>query len=156
MRFWQDGWYGDQSFQLAFSRLYGIAIDREASIEASLSRQGVEDRRIWDVHFIREFNDWEIDEGLHFLHILGANTPLMDVGDWMRWKLKPNGDFDIWLYHNELRDSLPVVFPRKGIWRVKVPMCVSFFIWCVAWNKILTGDNLRLKGLDFVDWCIMC
>ena len=84
MRFWQDGWYGDQSFQLAFSRLYGIAIDREASIEASLSRQGVEDRRIWDVHFIREFNDWEMDKGLHFLHILGANTPLRDVGDWMR------------------------------------------------------------------------
>ena len=51
-RFWQDGWYGDQPFQLAFPRLYGIAIDREASIEASLSRQGVKDRRIWDVCFI--------------------------------------------------------------------------------------------------------
>ena len=23
------------------------------------------------------------------------------------------------------------------------------------WNKILTSDNLRLRGLDFVDWCIM-
>ena len=95
MRFWQDGWYGDQPFQLAFSRLYGIAIDREAFVEASLSRQGVEDRKIWDVHFIREFNDWEMDEGLLFLRILGANTSSMDVGDWMRWKLNPNGDFDI-------------------------------------------------------------
>ena len=45
----------------------------------------------------------------------------------------------------------------KGIWRVKAPRRVSFFFWCVAWNKILTGDNLRrLRGLDFVDWCIMC
>ena len=51
VRFWQDGWYGDQSFQVAFPRLYGIAIDKEASVEASLSRQGVEDRRIWDVRF---------------------------------------------------------------------------------------------------------
>ena len=40
MRFWQDEWYGDQTFQLAFPRLYGIAIDREASVEASLSRRG--------------------------------------------------------------------------------------------------------------------
>ena len=95
VRFWQDGWYGDQPFQLAFSRLYGIAIDREAFVEASLSRQGVEDRKIWDVHFIREFNDWEMDEGLLFLCILGANTSSMDVGDWMRWKLNSNGDFDI-------------------------------------------------------------
>ena len=45
MRFWQDGLYGDQPFQLAFPRLYGIAINREASVEASLSRQGAEDRR---------------------------------------------------------------------------------------------------------------
>ena len=52
VRFWQDGWYGDQSFQVAFLRLYGIAIDKEAPVEVSLSRQGVEDRRILDVRFI--------------------------------------------------------------------------------------------------------
>ena len=38
-----------------------------------------------------EFYDWELDEELHFLRLLGANTPPMDVGDRMRWKLKPNG-----------------------------------------------------------------
>ena len=37
---------------LAFLRLYGIAIDKEVSVEASLSRQGAKDRRIWDIHFI--------------------------------------------------------------------------------------------------------
>ena len=51
IRFWQHSWYGDQPLQLAFPRLYGIAIDKEASVEAFLSRQGVEDRRIWDVCF---------------------------------------------------------------------------------------------------------
>ena len=40
VRFWQDGWYGDRPFQVAFPRLYGIAIDKEAFVEASLSRQG--------------------------------------------------------------------------------------------------------------------
>ena len=29
VRFWQDGWYGDHPFQLAFPRLYGIAFDKE-------------------------------------------------------------------------------------------------------------------------------
>ena len=156
VRFWQDGWYGDQLFKLAFPKLYGIAIDKEVSVEASLSRQGAEDRRIWDVRFIREFNDWEMVEGLHFLHILGANTPPMDVGDRMKWKLKPNGDFDIWSFYNKLRDSPSIVFPWKAIWKAKAPRRVSFFVWCVAWNKILTGDNLRLRRLVFVDWCIMC
>ena len=41
-----NGWYGDQPFQLAFPRLYGIAIDKEVSVEASLLRQGAEERRI--------------------------------------------------------------------------------------------------------------
>ena len=64
-----------------------------------------------DVHFIREFNDREMDEGLHFLRILGANTLPMDVGDQMRWKLKLNGDFDIQSYYNKLRNSPSIVFP---------------------------------------------
>ena len=33
VRFWQDGWYGDQHFQLAFPRLYGIAVDKEVFVE---------------------------------------------------------------------------------------------------------------------------
>ena len=88
VRFWQNGWYGDQPFQLAFPRLYGIAIDKEVSVEASLLRQGAEERRIRDVRFIRDFNDWEMDEGLHYLCILGANTPSMDVGDQLRLEVK--------------------------------------------------------------------
>ena len=39
MRFWQDGWYWNQHFP----RLYDIA-NKVASISASLSRQGAEDR----------------------------------------------------------------------------------------------------------------
>ena len=25
-------------------------------------------------------------------------------------------------------------------------------VWTAVWNKILTGDNLRGRGMDFVDW----
>ena len=52
--------------------------------------------------------------------------------------------------------SSSIVFTWKGIWKVKAPLHVSFFVWTVAWNKILMGDNLRLRGFDFVDWCVMC
>ena len=40
MRFWQDGWYGDQPFQLAFPRLYRIDIDREASVKLLCQGRG--------------------------------------------------------------------------------------------------------------------
>ena len=43
------------------------------------------------------------------------------------WKLKPNGDFDIRSFYNKLRGSPSVVFPWKGIWRVKAPRSVFSF-----------------------------
>ena len=70
--------------------------------------------------------------------------------------MKPNGVFDIRSFYNKLRDSSSTIFPWKAIWKAKAPRRVSFFVWCVAWNKILTRDNLRLRRMVFVDWCIMC
>ena len=96
---------------------------------------------------------WKLDRNKGF--IVNNYYGLL-AGDQMRWKWKPNGAFDIWSYYNKLKDSPSTVFTWKAIWRAKAPRRVSFFVWCVAWNKILTGDNLRLRRLDFVDWCIMC
>ena len=73
----------------------------------------------------------------------------------MIWKLKPNGDFEIHSFYNKLQGSSSVVFPWKCIWKVKAHQLVSFFV-CIAWNKILTGDNLKFRSFDFVNWCIMC
>ena len=42
-----------------------------------------------------------------------------------------------------------------GVQTCALPICVSFFVWIAVWDKILTGDNLRGRGMDFVDWCIM-
>nr|XP_023927128.1 uncharacterized protein LOC112038539 [Quercus suber] len=74
----------------------------------------------------------------------------------MRWKLSKKGDFDIRSFYNKLRSPSPITFPWKGIWKVKAPPRVSFFVWTAGWEKIPTGDNLRGRGFDFVDWCIMC
>ena len=87
-----------------------------------------------------------------FLCKLGSNLPHTENGDRMRWKLTKNGDFDIRSFYNKLRNPLLIIFPWKGVWKVKTPTQVSFFVW----NKIRTGDNLRGRGMDFVDWCIMC
>ena len=87
-----------------------------------------------------------------FLCILGSNLPQTENGDRMRRKLTKNGGFDIRSFYNKLRGPLPIIFPWKGIWKVKAPQHISFFVWTATWDKILTGNNLRGKGLDFVDW----
>ena len=112
VKFWQDGWCGDQPLQLAFLGLYNIATNREAFVESSLTRLGAGERRSWDVRFIQDLNDWELDIGAYFLCILESNTPSTDNGNWMRWKLTTNGDFDIhFFFYNKLQGSFFVVFP---------------------------------------------
>ena len=90
-----------------------------------------------------------------FLRLLASNLPSGIDGDRLKWKLTKNGDFTIRSYYHKIYGSSFVVFPWKGIWKVKAPRRVSFFVWTVAWNRILTGDNLWLRGFDFIDWCIM-
>ena len=78
----------------------------------------------------------------------------------LRWlfemEVDKNMDFTIRSFYHKLHGSSSVVFPWKGIWKVKAPRHVSFFLWTATWDRILTGDNLQLRGFDFVDWCIMC
>ena len=87
---------------------------------------------------------------------LGSNLPHSELGDRMIWKLSKKGDFDVRSFYDKLQSPLPIIFPWKGIWKVKAPTHVSFFVWSTAWEKILTGDILRCRGFVFIDWCIMC
>ena len=146
-----DQWCWDSPLKLTFPSLYGIASNREASVASSLERLGIEEQRSWDVHFTRRPNDWEMG-GVHdLLHTLGSNLPPTENEDRMQWKLTKNEDFDVRSFYNKLRSPLPNIFPWKGIWKVKALQRVSFFVWTVVWDRILIGDNLRGRGMDFVD-----
>ena len=63
-----------------------VTTNREAFVDSSLIRQGVGERRDWNVHFNRGPKDWEaelVDDSFRFLV---ANLPSTDDGDCMRWK----------------------------------------------------------------------
>ena len=131
--------------------MYEIASNKEALVAYSLERLGIEKRRSWDVHFTRRPNDWEMGGVDDFLCTLGSNLPPIENGDCMRWKLTKNGNFDVQLFYNKLRSPLPIFFPWKGVWKVKALRRISFFVWTAVWDRILTGDNLRGRVMDFVD-----
>ena len=129
---------------MVFPVLYNFATNKEASIESSLICQEAGNRRTWDVRFISGPNDWEAEVVDDFFQFLASNLPLVADGDCMILKLTKNGDFTIRSYYNKLHGSSSIVFPWKGIWKVKALQRVSFFVWTMARDRILTGDNLRL------------
>ena len=151
VKLWTDQWCGDSPLHLTFPSVYGIVSNKEASVASSLERLGIEDRRSWNVLFIRRPNDWEMGVVDDFLHTLGSNLPPTVNGDHMRWKLTKNGTFNIRSFYNKLRSPLPIIFPWKGVWKVKAPRRVSFFVWTTVWDRILIGDNLRGRRMVFVD-----
>ena len=151
---WHDCWCGESPLKEVFPILLECAGDREASVASVLSRLngGVE----WNVTFIRNFNDWEMDGVTTFVHFLYSHSPVFMDSDILWWRLKKNGLFDIGSFYHAIRNRPCVSFPWKSVWRSKAPRRVYFFVWSATWNKILTYDNLMRRGYTLTNWCCMC
>uniref|UniRef100_A0A2N9IJZ1 Reverse transcriptase domain-containing protein n=1 Tax=Fagus sylvatica TaxID=28930 RepID=A0A2N9IJZ1_FAGSY len=127
--FWKDKWCGDTSL------MFGE----------------------WNVTFVRDFNDWEVDVVAEFFQFLHSHmVPNAAPPDELRWKQCKDGVFTSRSYHYALIDRRGVRFPWKSIWRVKAPPRVAFFVWTATWGRILTCDNLMRRGYMMAGWCCMC
>ena len=90
------------------------------------------------------------------LHLIQTRIPRGDVGDRLRRGLNGNGKFDTRSFYHKIQNAAPSTFPWKGIWKVKVPKRVAFFMWTAAHGQIFTLDNLMLRGRPLTNRCCMC
>jgi hypothetical protein len=139
-----------------FPVLFGCSSNKDAFIASLLTRISDGASRVWNITFIREFNDWEIEEVLTFFNFIQCKIPGREVPDAMRWKPCKHGLFDTRSFYHALRGNNEIKFPWKSNWGVKAPRRVSFFVWIASWGKILTCDNLMRRGYNIVGWCCMC
>ena len=156
IRFWFDRWCGDRALKDAFLDLFVCATDQQATIDSLLIRSVSGSNSDWNVNFICNFNDWEMEGVNSFFETLHSHSSFKVGGDGLWWRLKGNGIFDISSYYIALRGSLPITFPWKAIWSVCVPQRVAFFVWSATWDKILTIDNLMWRGYQLTGWCCLC
>jgi hypothetical protein len=156
VRFWHDRRCGDRPLKEMFPLLFECSRDRDAYIDALYTRISGGEDCDWHIRFGRAFNDWEIEEVASFFQLLQVKSPTRVDVDKMRWDLKKNEAFDIRSYYLALRGSENISFPWKGIWGVKAPRRIAFFVWTASWGRILTCDNLRRRGIVLVWWCWMC
>ncbi len=66
IRFWHDKWCGDAPLNALFPSLFACSISQSASIDSCLLSSGVGEGKSWNITFLRDFNDWEVDEVLAF------------------------------------------------------------------------------------------
>jgi hypothetical protein len=139
-----------------FPLLFACSTFRFASIAFVLISFDVGEGRIWNLAFVRDFNDWEVEEVLAFFNFIHSKIPAALALNSMRWKLRQNGEFDVKSFYHALDVKVDIKLTWRAIWRVKAPRRVSFFMWSAAWGRILTCDNLTRRGYIMVGWCCMC
>ena len=106
--------------------------------------------------FYRNFHEREFEAAFSFLEFIQSRIPRGIGCDRPHWCLNGNGKFDTQSFYYKIKGTSPSCFPWKGIWKVKVPMRVAFVLWTAAHGRILTLDNLMLRGLSLANRCCMC
>jgi hypothetical protein len=96
----------------------------------------------WNVVFTRYAQDWEVDMVLSFYERLYSNRIQHGAVDRLVWNLSKRGIFEVKTLYRAFTSPEVVSFPWKSIWRVKSLKRLSFFVWTMALEKILTHDNM--------------
>ena len=108
------------------------------------------------MRFYRDFHERELKAAFSFLEFIQSRIPRGVGSDTSHWCLNGNGKFDTQSYYNNIRGASASNFPWKGVWKVKIPKTLAFFVWTAFHGQILTLDNLMLRGRILVNWCCMC
>ena len=127
--FWNDKWCGDTSMMVLFPTLFTCSSNREATIAEVLSGPDARGVREWNVTFVRDFNNWEVDVVAEFFQFLHSHMVPNVAPYGLRWKPCKDGVFASCSFYYALINRRGVRFPWKGIWRVKAPHRVAFFVW---------------------------
>ena len=96
---------------------------------------------------------WELAASYSLLHFIHTCIPRGEGSDRLFWCLNGSGKFDVRSFYYKIRNVTLPTFPWKGIWKVKVPRRVAFFMWTVAHGQILTLDNFMLRGRILTNRC---
>ena len=103
-----------------------------------------------------DFNDWELAASFSLLHFIQSRIPRGGGCDRLCWDLNSSGKFDTRSFYHKIRNAAPSTLPWKGIWKVKVPKRVAFFMWTATHGQILTLDNLMSQDLPLANRYCMC
>ena len=130
--------------------------NKEVCISKVLSPLVGDNDRVWSLRFYREFNDRELTASYSLLHFIQTRIPRGEGSDKLFWCLNGSGKFDVRSFYRKIRNVTLPTFPWKGIWKVKVPRRVAFFMWTIAHGQILTLDYLMLRDRILANRCCMC
>ena len=137
------------SLKDVFSDLFSIASSKDVRVADDW------DGDSWNPRFVRQLNDWELEEVDIFFERLYDHSISMDIEDSVEWVDTKSGIFFVRSF-DSLAGTGVDHFPHSVVWNSWVPVRVSFFAWEATWVKILTLDQLKKRGWKMPNRCYMC
>ncbi|RVW56866.1 hypothetical protein CK203_078579 [Vitis vinifera] len=132
---------------LGFPQLFVVAAQRNATVGDMWDQNSGQGG--WNLRFIRDFNDWELDVVGELLQVLRSQRITLEE-DSVSWKGGKNGKFGVKKAYNLLISPSVSMFPKNGIWVENVPTKLVFFAWEAAWGKVLTLIGFKREGDSFL------
>ncbi|PWA74343.1 reverse transcriptase domain, Reverse transcriptase zinc-binding domain protein [Artemisia annua] len=126
---WKDVWFGSQSLDRTFPRLFALALDKDCSRNAGP----------------RNFDSVVMGLSLH------------DGVDGWTWSLDTSGSISVSILRSRI-DSLELSQSDPAtLWNVLIPKKVNIFFWRLTRNRLPTKKNMVDKGIDLhTVLCIFC
>ena len=72
------------------------------------------------------------------------------------WDVNKKGQYIVKANYMHMENERIDNYPVGLIWNNWVPPKVSVFTWEVWWGKVLTGDQLKRRGFQLANRCLMC
>ncbi|RVW92430.1 hypothetical protein CK203_042701 [Vitis vinifera] len=145
IRFWTDVWCTDTALSHCFPHLFGMAVQRSSTIEEMWDQNSGQGG--WNLNFLRDFNDWELDTVGDLLHMLRGHRPSLEE-DSILWRQGRNGQFRVKEAYSLLTNSNDTGFPSSSIWVARVPTKVAFFAWEAMWGMCLLWKDFKEEGKE--------
>ncbi|GKA72892.1 RNA-directed DNA polymerase, eukaryota, reverse transcriptase zinc-binding domain protein, partial [Tanacetum coccineum] len=151
IRFWEDKWRGDNTFQYDFPRMYALETQKNISVALKLSH----DNLLCSFRRTPRAGAEEL-QYIQLVKIMEGIT-LFDSKDRWRWSLEGCGEFTVASVRNLLdANSLPVV-SSKTRWIKAVPIKVNIHAWKVKLDILPTRLNISKRGMDIESiLCPLC
>lgn len=104
-------------------------------------------------------NQWLVDwnKYVNTLHV--SHIRLTDSQDELIWELVAHGSYTPKTGYQRLCSRAFPMAPKWwqiGLWKLKCPLMVKIFMWCVLENRIPTWDRMKNRHLEGPGWCPLC
>ncbi|GJT32678.1 RNA-directed DNA polymerase, eukaryota, reverse transcriptase zinc-binding domain protein [Tanacetum coccineum] len=151
IRFWEDKWRGDNTFQYDFPRMYALETQKNISVALKLSHDDL-------MCSFRRAPRAGAEE-LQYIQLVKImeGISLFDSNDRCRWSLEGYDEFTVASVRNLLdANSLPMV-SSKTRWIKAVPIKVNIHAWKVKLDILPTRLNISKRGMDIESiLCPLC